>query len=129
MGGAIGSGRSVKVLVVEDDKKIAELIRFTLTKNGYQCDTVHNGRSALGILKTQNFDLVLLDTSLPDISGVDVLKIIKQNDILKHIKIVLMTASVELDFKTATKYGALDYWRKPLSMQDLLSRIRKYTEG
>lgn len=129
MGGAIGSGRSVKVLVVEDDKKIAELIRFTLTKNGYQCDTVHNGRSALNILKTQNFDLVLLDTSLPDISGVDVLKTIKQNNMLKHIKIVLMTASVELDLQTATKYGALDYWRKPLSMQDLLSRIRKYTEG
>lgn len=129
MAGIVGSHNSAKVLVVEDDKKIAELIRFTLTKNGYQCDTVYNGRSALDILKTQNFDLVLLDTSLPDISGVDVLKTIKQNDILKHIKIVLMTASVELDLKTVTQYGALDYWRKPFSMQDLLTRIRKYTEG
>jgi len=118
-----------KVLIVDDEKSVAELIKFVLTKNDYYCNVAHSGREALELLKKQNFDLLLLDTGLPDTNGIEVLKTIKQDNILKHVKVVLMTASAELDSQTAKRLGALDYWRKPISKKDLLEGVRKYTEA
>jgi CheY-like chemotaxis protein len=121
--------RDKRVLIIDDEKSVADLIKFVLTKNDYYCNVAHSGREALDLLKMQNFDLLLLDTSLPDISGIEVLKTIKQDDILKHTKVVLMTASADLDSQMAKKLGALDYWQKPISKKDLLEGVLRYIKS
>ena len=110
----------INILVVEDEKPIANLIKMSLTKAGYSCTCIYDGLAAADILEETPFDLVLLDIMLPGASGYDVLEYIKP---LK-IPVIFITAKNSLNDRVmGLKMGAEDYIVKPFEIMELLARI------
>lgn len=110
-----------KVLVVDDEVKIVEVIKSYLEKNGYVVFTAENGEHAFCILETENISLVILDLMLPDISGEDICTSIRKTS---RIPIIMLTAKVdEDDMLKGLRLGADDYIVKPFSLKELTARI------
>ena len=110
----------INILVVEDEKPIANLIKMSLTKAGYSCTCIYDGLAAADILEENPFDLVLLDIMLPGASGYDVLEYIKP---LK-IPVIFITAKNSLNDRVmGLKMGAEDYIVKPFSLATLYAKI------
>lgn len=114
-----------KILIVEDDDDIAELIRYNLFKDGFRPVAVPSGEEALERLKTDPPDLLLLDLMLPGIDGLDVCREIKSIDELRLIPVIMLTAKgEESDIVTGLELGADDYIVKPFSPKVVIARIR-----
>jgi len=113
------------IYVVEDDESIRELIRMALNSFSYQVLTFDNAESAIEAINSQIPDLVLFDIMLPDMSGLDATKIIRQNPRTKQLPILLLTAKdTEFDKVSGLDSGADDYMTKPFSVMELGARIR-----
>jgi two-component system phosphate regulon response regulator PhoB len=114
-----------KILIVEDEKNIAKLIRYNLEKAEYNCYSARSGEDALPILKKQAFDLMLLDIMLPGMDGFEVCRKIKEDPGLKDIPIIMLTAKgEEVDRIVGLELGADDYIVKPFSPRELVLRIK-----
>lgn len=114
-----------RILVVDDEEDLAELVRYNLTKEGYVVTCVGSGEQALGEARAQVPDLIVLDLLLPKVDGLDVCKQLKSDPRTQHIPIVMLTAkSEEVDMVTGLECGADDYITKPFSPRVLLARIR-----
>ncbi len=114
-----------RILVVEDEEDIAELVRYNLSKEGYQVTCVGAGEPALKKARELNPDLILLDLMLPGIDGLDVCRELKRSRETRHIHIVMLTAKgEESDIVTGLELGADDYIAKPFSIRVLHARIR-----
>ena len=114
-----------KILIVEDEEDVTELIRYNLAKEGFDCGVAYNGTEALSMAQANLPDLLLLDLMLPEINGLDVCKSFKSNPQTKHIPIVMVTAkSDETDIVTGLELGADDYITKPFSPKVLVARVR-----
>lgn len=114
-----------RILIVEDEKNIAKLIRYNLEKTDFECAIAKTGEEALDISKKQSFDLIILDIMLPGIDGLDVCRYIKQSASLKNIPIVMLTAKgEEVDRIVGLELGADDYIIKPFSPRELVLRIK-----
>ena len=115
-----------KILVVEDEEDILELVSYNLTKNGYIVQTVDSGEKALSKIKDFRVDLILLDIMLPGIDGLEVCKQLK-SDVQKtrDIPIIMLTAKgEEADIVVGLELGADDYITKPFSPRVLIARIK-----
>ncbi len=114
---------SRKILIVEDDPDIAQLISMYVTEAGYTALHVENGEQGLEAFERSSPDLLVLDIMLPGISGLEVCKLIrKQNE---HIPVLMLTAkSTELDRVLGLELGADDYLIKPFSVVELMARIK-----
>lgn len=115
-----------KILIVEDEASIAELIEFNLKKNSYECKNVNSAEKALALFeKGEKFDLILLDLMLVGMDGTDFCKIFRARKDFEQIPIIMLTArSEESDIVSGLEYGADDYITKPFSPRVLLARIR-----
>ncbi len=114
-----------KILVVEDEKPISELIGFHLEKQNYQIKFSYDGESAIQEIEHWLPDLILLDWMLPNISGIEVLKRIKRKDNLKKIPIIMLTAKGQEDDKIrGFELGVEDYVTKPFLPSEILARIK-----
>ncbi len=114
-----------KILVVEDEENIQELIRYNLAKEGYQVSCVLSGEKGLEAARTGNPDLVLLDLMLPGLDGLDVCKELKRDAATQGIAVIMVTAKGdETDIVTGLELGADDYVIKPFSPKVLLSRVK-----
>ena len=114
-----------KILVVEDEDDIRELIQYNLQKEGYRVVSVSNGEAALKKFKVEKPDLVLLDLMLPGIDGLSVCKELKASGEARNVPVIMLTAkSEEVDVVTGLEVGADDYMTKPFSPRVLLARIR-----
>ena len=114
-----------KVLVVDDEEHIVELIKFNLESNGYKVVTSYDGNSAIDLLKREKVDIIVLDLMLPGIDGVEVCKILRSEKDTKKIPIIMLTAkSDEMDKILGLEIGADDYMTKPFSVRELIARIR-----
>jgi two-component system, OmpR family, alkaline phosphatase synthesis response regulator PhoP len=114
-----------KILVVDDEEDLLELIGYNLGKEGYRVTCVASGEEAIRETKQALPDLVLLDLLLPSVDGLDVCKAIKADPKTQHIPIIMLTAkSEEADVVTGLELGADDYLTKPFSPRVLLARIR-----
>lgn len=114
-----------KVLVVDDEKDILELISYNLEKNGYIVTTAKSGEEAYDLIKEKHFDLVILDLMLPGIDGLDLCKIIKSEKASQNIPIVMVTAkSEEADKVAGLEIGADHYVTKPFSPRELLAIVK-----
>src|SRR6202171_1811674 len=110
------------ILVVDDESEIREGLELLLTGEGYGVSSAETGESGLAKLGERPFDLLLLDVSLPDRNGLDLLKEIHKRD--PHLSIVLITAYGSIDMaRTAFKSGAMDYITKPWSNDELLAQV------
>ena len=114
-----------KILVVDDEEDILELVKFNLTKEGYKTMLATTGEQALEITQNNQIDLVVLDLMLPGIDGLEVTRIIRNNPETQTIPIVMLTAKGdESDIITGLELGANDYISKPFSLKELIARIR-----
>jgi len=111
-----------KVLVVDDEKPISDIIRFNLTKEGYQIITAFDGEEALQQMKAEQPDLVLLDVMLPRLDGFQVLKKIREGS---QVPVIMLTAKEEeVDKVLGLELGADDYITKPFGMRELIARVK-----
>lgn len=117
---------SKKILIVDDEAEICELIQMTLEMNGFsQIRTVKDGKSAINAAEFWLPDIILLDLMLPEIDGLSVCKILKNNPMTANIPIIMITAkSTPTDIVVGLELGANDYVTKPFNNQVLLARIR-----
>lgn len=114
-----------KILVVEDDEHIIELLKFNLEKNNYQVIIAKDGEEGIEKVKEIEPDLVLLDLMLPKIDGTKVCMKIKNDEKFVDIPIIMLTAkSDEMDKVLGLEIGADDYVTKPFSVRELLARIK-----
>ena len=111
-----------KILVVEDEEKIARFIELELGHEGYEVQKAHDGREGLELIKAQPFDLIVLDIMLPGLNGIEVLRRIRQ---FSEVPVILLTArDTVIDKVTGLDTGADDYITKPFAIEELLARIR-----
>ncbi len=113
------------ILVVEDDKDIAELIAYNLKSAGFNVSIALDGKSSLRFIKEKSPDLIVLDLMLPDMDGIDVCKYLRSNEPTKNIPVVMVTAKgEEIDRVLGFELGADDYIVKPFSPRELVLRIK-----
>lgn len=114
-----------KILVVDDEDHIVELITYNLISSGYEVISANNGIDALKIAKEEKPNLMLLDLMLPGLDGFEVCKAIRGESETKEIPIIMLTAKgEELDKILGLELGADDYMTKPFSIRELLARIK-----
>jgi len=114
-----------KILVIEDDKHISKLVKYNLEKAGYDSTVVEDGEEALDVLGKQGADLIILDIMLPKMDGFEVCRAIKQNNKLKNIPVIMLTAKgEEVDRIVGLELGADDYVVKPFSPRELMLRVK-----
>ena len=115
-----------KILIVDDEKSICDLITEILSMGGHTCDQAFDGLKGLVALRNKPYDLVILDRSMPEMTGIDVLKLIRGDEKLKSIKVVICTASEMMDqVQEALSAGADDYIIKPLDVKKLTDKIER----
>ena len=119
-----------KILVVEDEQDIRDLLVFNLQKNGFNVRAIDNGEKALSLIRNDNFDLILLDLMIPGISGFDLTRILKNDDETSEVPIIMLTAKgEESDIVKGLEIGAQDYITKPFSLKVLMARISKVIQN
>jgi DNA-binding response OmpR family regulator len=110
----------LKVLIVEDERAISDLIEMNLSSAGYRCKAVYNGLDAADLLENVRFDLVLLDVMLPGADGYELMEYIRP----LGIPVIFITAKHEVrDRVRGLKMGADDYLVKPFDIVELLARV------
>src|SRR5215510_4092095 len=113
-----------RILLVEDEESLAESIRYSLEREGYAVSVAGDGRAAIERFRADTPDLVILDLMLPEMSGLDVCRMIRENS---TVPIVMVTAKdSEADKVTGLELGADDYVTKPFSVRELVSRVRAH---
>jgi DNA-binding response OmpR family regulator len=112
-----------RILIVEDEKKIADTIKFGLSEFGFQVEVAYDGTLGYHLFDAQNFNLVILDINLPGMNGYDLCKAIRLKD--QHIPIIMLTSMIALKDKVAGyDSGADDYMIKPFEFKELLLKFR-----
>jgi CheY-like chemotaxis protein len=119
-----------RILAVDDQKVITDMVGEILKSSSYSCVAVNSGQECIDMLKNEKFDLVLLDLAMPEMSGLEVLSFLGENPHTRPHNIVIFTASpeyTEKDLKKATEwYGAIERVMKPFTEDQLLAVIDKY---
>src|SRR3990172_10556474 len=119
-----------KILIVDDEEDIVNLVRMILEDAGYQVAASTDGKEALVKLQTTNFDLVLLDIMMPFLSGWEVLKQLRENELTKDVPVALLTARASpRDDNQQHPTNYCDYITKPFEPEDLLRRVRQILAG
>lgn len=114
-----------RILVVDDEQHIVELVKFNLDKEGYQVDTAFDGRNALAAVERQKPDLIILDVMLPEVDGFEVCRTLQKNPATSEIPIIMLTARAEeIDKVLGLELGADDYITKPFSPRELVARVK-----
>jgi two-component system alkaline phosphatase synthesis response regulator PhoP len=114
-----------KILIVDDEKDIVELLSYNLQKEGFSTVKAYDGEAALGLARSGKPDLMLLDLMLPKMNGLDVCKAIRRNPETANLPIIMLTAKGdEIDKIIGLEIGADDYITKPFSVKELIARVR-----
>jgi phosphate regulon transcriptional regulator PhoB len=114
-----------RVLIIEDDRDIVELVRYNLANEGFQVSAAYDGGTGLTTLKKTPPDLLLLDLMLPKLSGLEICREIRRDDSLNRLPILMLTArGEEADRVVGLEMGADDYVTKPFSPRELLARVK-----
>jgi len=118
-----------QILIVEDENDCAELLNYHLKKENYQTVVVHNGKDAIDAVQRQTPDLILLDVMMPELSGWEVCRILRESSKGKFLPIIMITALSDEDARLkGLSLGADDYITKPYSIKELLLKVRKHVD-
>ena len=116
---------AAKILIIEDEKAVREMLCFTLKNNGFEILEAEDSNSALDALKENEINLILLDWMLPGKQGIEISRLIRSSSEIKDIPIIMLTAkSDESDKVLGLESGADDYVTKPFSPKELVARIK-----
>src|SRR5438552_192903 len=119
------TGMTTRILVVEDDPDIAELVQRYLSKAGFTTDRAASGREALELIGTKAPDLLILDLMLPHLDGLEICRRVRAHEKTAHIPIIMLTARAdESERIVGLELGADDYLAKPFSPNELVARVR-----
>ena len=114
-----------RVLIIEDDRDIVELVRYNLANEGFSVSAVGDGSAGLAAVKKSPPDLLLLDLMLPKLSGLEICKQIRRDESLNRLPILILTArGEEADRVVGLEIGADDYVTKPFSPRELVARVK-----
>jgi heavy metal response regulator len=113
----------VKILIVEDEKKVANFVKKGLQEEGYAVDLAVNGEDGLAMATATHYDLVILDIYLPKLDGISVLKKMREAKIRNPVLLLTVRATIE-DKVIGLNAGADDYLTKPFAFEELLARVR-----
>lgn len=115
----------MKILVVDDEPDIVELVTYNLRKEGFDVTSAFDGSEALAIIRKEKFDFIILDLMLPGVQGMEICRILRNDPTTKNIPIIMLTAKgEEIDKILGLEMGADDYMTKPFSPRELLTRIK-----
>jgi two-component system phosphate regulon response regulator PhoB len=124
---------SKKILIVDDEADVTELVSYHLKAKGYQVQTTNNPNTSLGVARTFLPDLVILDVMMPDLNGIQICRLLRADPQLKNVPVIFLTAKAEeSDRIQGLETGADDYICKPFSTKELVLRVstvlRRVTE-
>jgi phosphate regulon transcriptional regulator PhoB len=122
---SVRSNRMKRILIIEDDRDIVELVRYNLANEGFQVSGANDGATGLSTLKKSPPDLLLLDLMLPKLSGLDICREVRKDESLNRLPILMLTArGDEADRVVGLEMGADDYVTKPFSPRELIARVK-----
>ncbi|MDZ4821494.1 MAG: response regulator [Planctomycetota bacterium] len=114
-----------RILVIDDEEDLLELVNYNLTREGFRVECVATGEAALAAARRSIPDLVILDLLLPGVDGLEICRLLKNDPKTRHIPVIMLTAkSEESDMVSGLELGADDYMTKPFSPRVLLARIK-----
>lgn len=114
-----------KIIVVEDDPDISEILQYNLEQEGYEVDVVDNGDKAVAEIMKNPPDLILLDLMLPGTNGLEIARMIRRDEQTHNIPIIMITArSEEMDILQGLEQGADDYITKPFRPREVIARVK-----
>jgi len=114
-----------RVLLIEDDPDIVELLRYNLEKEGFEVEGVSDGETGLRVLREHTPDLLILDLMLPRLSGLEICKATRNDATLENLPIIMLTArGEEADRVVGLELGADDYVTKPFSVREMTARVK-----
>lgn len=116
----------MKILLVEDEERLASFIRKGITAEGYEVDVAYDGRTGLSLFRRNGYDLIVLDVNLPHVNGFELCRLIRSEN--EAVPVLMLTALDSLaDKADGFSAGADDYLAKPFEFQELLMRLRALT--
>ncbi|MCD6379348.1 response regulator [bacterium] len=116
-----------KVLVVDDEENITQILEFSIAAEGYEVVTASNGEEAIEKARKEQPNLIILDIMMPKVDGYEACRVIKSNPLTKKIPVILLTAKGrEIDKRLGFEVGADDYIVKPFSPSKLIEKINEY---
>lgn len=119
-------GGMKKIMIVDDEVDVVELLRSRLESIGYRVCAAYDGGDALTMVKKEKPSLILLDVVLPSVNGYDVCGILKKDGATKHIPVIMLTVKGKIgDIDEGILSGADDYIPKPYDLNELIDRIKK----
>lgn len=114
-----------RILVVDDEADIVELVTYNLKKEGFMVDSVSDGESALAKVRKEKYSLLILDLMLPGIQGIEICRILRNDPKTAGIPVIMLTAKgEEVDKILGLELGADDYVTKPFSPRELIARVK-----
>ena len=121
---------TAKILAVDDEPELTELMHFHLVRAGYEVTTAANGWEALDCIKLSRPDVILLDLMLPDLDGFGVCEILRRDPLTATIPIIIVSAWASTDSRNlGLELGALDYITKPFSPHELVERVNRFVHA
>lgn len=118
---------SMNILIADDEEEFIDFMKERLTAQGHRVDAASDGAQALELLKTDKYDLAFFDHSMPELSGLELAKYSKENNI--GLKVVMVTGYEEMSGPFAKAVGVDEYLTKPVRIKDLEDIIKKYSKG
>lgn len=116
-----------KILIIEDDMHISELVKYNLKQSGYEVEVAKDGEIGLKMINDIVPDLIILDIMMPKLDGIGVLSKLRKDESAKNIPVIMLTAkSAEMDKIIGLEEGADDYMTKPFSISELIARVKAH---
>ncbi|MGB8935382.1 MAG: response regulator [Candidatus Nitrosopolaris sp.] len=121
----------MRVLLIDDNEDIAEMVRLCLESENIVCEATQDGKAGLQSIKEDKFDAILLDLAIPEFSGFDIFRALKVEDLLKSNNVLIFTASsvTDQEIKELLSSGAKGVLRKPLSIDDLIEAVERFRQN
>ena len=114
-----------KILVVDDESDVADLVAYHLKTKGFDTETVNDPTQSIGAARSMMPDLVILDVMMPEINGIQICRLLRADPALKHVPVIFLTAKVEENDRVqGLESGADDYICKPFSTKELVLRVQ-----
>ena len=121
----------MKVLLIEDNRDIADMVRLCLESENIVCETTDDGKVGLQSIKEDKFDAILLDLAIPEFSGFDIFRALKEENLLQSNNVLIFTASsvTDQELTEMLSSGAKGVLRKPLSIDDLIEAVQRFNQN
>jgi DNA-binding response OmpR family regulator len=117
----------MRLLIVEDEKSLADILKKGLEEEGYAVDVAYDGEEGLFMAENETSDLIILDIMLPKLDGYKICRLLKFDERYKHIPILMLTAKTqEKDKIIGMETGADEYINKPFEMEELIKKVKAY---